>query len=380
MNQTGTRLHFMDSGRALFMLLGIPYHAAMICLVNAGKGPYAPLSLEIITMLAAVINAFRMPAFFIIAGFFSALILMRKTPSDWFKSRLFRLGVPFVCATILINPFQMYLSLISGHYPGLSGNWGDWWQLMTTSGQHWVRHLWFLPSLIIMSALIALIWKPVFVQQAVRVKAVLNLCHRWYAVAALTGIAVVWAIAVKAVPTIVGHDLTFFTTIINLPMTATYLPYFLLGVALCFQRSLFESFLNFSWASLIIAGISLVVFVMFWGGTDELTMFQKLTKTLSGALTGLYVSQCLFVLLSRFMNGHNRLTEWMVYFSFSIYLFHQPVLEAMGYGFIYLDWNPLVEFVIMNVAGLAVSLGIAWVIHKSVVLSLMFNGARPKRI
>lgn len=380
MEQARARVHFMDSGRALFMLLGIPYHAAMICLVNAGRGPYAPVSYEIISLMAAVINAFRMPAFFIIAGFFSALILMRKAPMDWLRSRFFRLGVPFICATIVINPFQMYLSLISGHYPGMSGNWADWWSLMTTSGQHWVRHLWFLPSLIIMSALIALIWKPVFIRRADRVKALLRLCHRWYAVAALTGIAVVWAIGVKAVPAVIGHDLTFFTTIINLPMTATYLPYFLLGVALCYERSLFTTFLNFSLPSLIIASISLVVFIMFWGGTDDLTTFQKLTKTLSGALTGLFVSQCLFVLLSRHMNGHSRLTEWMVYFSFSIYLFHQPVLEAMGYGFIFVPWNPLVEFVIMNVAGFVVSLGIAWVIHKSVALSLMFNGARPKQI
>ncbi|MEM9964606.1 MAG: hypothetical protein AAGC58_04585 [Asticcacaulis sp.] len=172
-----------------------------------------------------------------------------------------------------------------------------------------------------MSALIALIWKPVFVHQSDRVTALLKLCRRWYGVAALTVIAVVWAIGVKAVPAVIGHDLTFFTTIINLPMTATYLPYFLLGVALCYERSLFEAFLKFSLPSLIIASISLAVFIMFWGGTDELTTFQKLTKTLSGALTGLYVSQCLFVLLSRHMNSHSRLTEWMVYFL----ILHLPV-------------------------------------------------------
>jgi len=380
MGQSETRVHFMDSGRALFMLLGIPYHAAMICLINAGRGPYAPLSLEVITLLAAVINAFRMPAFFIIAGFFSALILRRKAPMEWLKSRFFRLGVPFVCAAILLNPFQMYLSLVSGHYPGMSANWSDWWQLMGTSGQHWVRHLWFLPSLLIMSGLIALIWKPLCVRHGERVAALLRTCHRWYMLAGLTGAALIWALAVKAVPTLIGHDLTFFTTIIDLPMTATYLPYFLLGAALCFERSLFKAFLSFSWPSLIIAGISLVVFVMFWGGTDELSMFQKLIRTISGALTGLYVSQCLFVLLARFMDTPDRRTDWLVYFSFSIYLFHQPVLEVIGYGLLFVAWNPLVEFVLMNVTGFVVSLGIAWGIHKSVTLSLMFNGARPKQV
>lgn len=376
MHHATSRIHFMDSGRAVFMLLGIPYHAAMIGLVNAGHGPYAPISFELLTWLAATINAFRMPAFFIVAGFFSALILMRKPPAEWLKSRFFRLGVPFVCATLLINPFQMYLSLISGHYPGMSGSWADWWQLMGTSGQHWVRHLWFLPSLLIMSLLLAAVWRPLFVHQADKVTAFLRTCHRGYVIAGLTVLAIVWALAVKAAPSVIGHDLTFFTTIINLPQTAGYLPYYVLGVALCFERSLFSAFVRFSLPSLIVAIVSLVAFVAFWDG--ELSTAGKLIRIVAGALTGLYVSQCLFVLLSRFLDGPGHLKAWLVYFSFSIYLFHQPVLETLGYGFIFLNWNPLLEFAVMNVAGFGISLFIAWIIHKSVLLSLMFNGARPK--
>ena len=64
--------------------------------VELRAGPPGQLLPGVADLLAAFIHTFRMPVFFILAGFFVALLLQSRGPAGLAAHRLRRLGLPFV--------------------------------------------------------------------------------------------------------------------------------------------------------------------------------------------------------------------------------------------------------------------------------------------
>lgn len=94
---TPQRLHSLDNLRAAMMWLGIVLHVAAIHMV--GESPLiwrdkatSPLA----DLLLAFIHSFRMPVFFIVAGFFAALLVQSRGPMGMLKHRFRRIAVPFL--------------------------------------------------------------------------------------------------------------------------------------------------------------------------------------------------------------------------------------------------------------------------------------------
>lgn len=91
------RVHALDNLRAVMMWLGIVLHAAVNHL--AGESPLEWRDRETslaADLIAAFIHAFRMPVFFILAGFFVALLVGRRGYGGMLKHRLRRIGLPFI--------------------------------------------------------------------------------------------------------------------------------------------------------------------------------------------------------------------------------------------------------------------------------------------
>src|SRR5690606_3543931 len=94
---TGTRLHALDNLRAILMWLGIVLHVAAIYAVLPRANVWRDEQRTVIAdFLVTAIHAFRMPAFFILAGFFSAMLAASRGPQGLLRHRLMRLGLPFV--------------------------------------------------------------------------------------------------------------------------------------------------------------------------------------------------------------------------------------------------------------------------------------------
>jgi hypothetical protein len=151
--ETGNRqrLHHWDFSRALYLVLGIPFHAAVIYSLSHEWSVASPEKSELLTWLADFLHSFRMPGFFLLAGLFSMMLLDRQGVWPWLKSRLVRLGLPLLSATLLIVPFQIGVQqmalAVKGALPAS--------QLpariaadLTHFGEPWISHLWFLWVLI----------------------------------------------------------------------------------------------------------------------------------------------------------------------------------------------------------------------------------------
>jgi glucan biosynthesis protein C len=107
------RYHYLDNLRALAMLSGVLFHAALA---------YSPLAHAFVPTAdrgqsAAVdvciwfLHLFRMPLFFLVAGFFAALLVARRGLGGLFRNRLRRIALPFVIFWPLVHAALSYSTL-----------------------------------------------------------------------------------------------------------------------------------------------------------------------------------------------------------------------------------------------------------------------------
>jgi len=107
------RLHYMDNLRALAMLSGLVFHAALA---------YSPLAHAFFptadrgqSVLVDVgiwfLHLFRMPLFFVVAGFFAALLVAKRGLGGLFRHRIKRIALPFVIFLPLVHAGLKYATL-----------------------------------------------------------------------------------------------------------------------------------------------------------------------------------------------------------------------------------------------------------------------------
>ncbi|PWF48722.1 acyltransferase family protein [Massilia glaciei] len=95
MNQAG-RLHALDNLRAVMMWLGIVLHVAVNHVAQSPLPWRDADTSPVAGLLMISIHAFRMPVFFILAGYFVALLVERRGLGGMVKNRVRRIALPFV--------------------------------------------------------------------------------------------------------------------------------------------------------------------------------------------------------------------------------------------------------------------------------------------
>ena len=159
---SAARFHAMDSLRAFAMLLGIFLHAAM----SFSRYPHESWPIRdsqthwIADLLILFIHTFRMPLFFLIAGFFAHLLYHRMGFAGFVRHRGMRIVLPFAVSFVIIVPvldgLWIYGSLVVGAADARSPIWpaitrhimaGTFLAHLNTA------HLWFLYYLIFLYAM-----------------------------------------------------------------------------------------------------------------------------------------------------------------------------------------------------------------------------------
>lgn len=100
------RIHSLDALRATMMMLGIVLHSTETYSVGIDLGwPRDPNSSHILmNYLNSLIHLFRMPLFFLMAGFFGALLFYQRSPLAMLQNRFKRIILPFIAFLILFHP------------------------------------------------------------------------------------------------------------------------------------------------------------------------------------------------------------------------------------------------------------------------------------
>ncbi|MGJ7527060.1 acyltransferase family protein [Variovorax sp. GB1P17] len=152
------RLHALDNLRALMMWLGIVLHVSInhITLADSPLPWRDPQTSPVANLLLIFIHSFRMPVFFVLAGFFVALLVERRGADGMLKNRGLRLALPFalfwpplfVLTTVLA---MVYIHLTVRGVPGID-------TALTPARQPGgspfnTMHLWFLYQLFWLSVM-----------------------------------------------------------------------------------------------------------------------------------------------------------------------------------------------------------------------------------
>lgn len=108
------RYHGLDALRGSMMMLGIVLHAAMFYL--ATPPPTMPIPPDrnhayAFDLIFHLIHSFRMPTFFVLAGFFASLLVEKRGMSGALRNRAARILGPFLVGMVTLVPLTMILLL-----------------------------------------------------------------------------------------------------------------------------------------------------------------------------------------------------------------------------------------------------------------------------
>jgi glucan biosynthesis protein C len=112
------RYYSLDALRGIMMLLGIVLHASFFYLIDAGIRKDTP-SLFLV-LITGFIHQFRMPLFFILAGFFAAMLMSKYGLRLTAINRMKRVLIPFAISLLTILPVTMW-SVLSMIISGMQG-------------------------------------------------------------------------------------------------------------------------------------------------------------------------------------------------------------------------------------------------------------------
>lgn len=106
MPQPDERRYFgLDALRGGMMMLGIVLHAAMLYLADSPLPVQTdPNTSPVFDVLFAFIHSFRMPTFFVLAGFFAALLVQKRGLWGTLKNRAARVLAPLAAGIFVILP------------------------------------------------------------------------------------------------------------------------------------------------------------------------------------------------------------------------------------------------------------------------------------
>lgn len=350
------RHHELDALRAAAMLLGIVLHAAMFL---APTDPYpiqdawvaaTPVEVNPYAYLLGAIHGFRMPVFFLLSGFFTALLWQRRGLRELARHRLKRIGLPLLLGTFTIIPLN--LLLFSGGDPNLVT-----WAVVWEGGFH---HLWFL-------------WVLLWLAAAFLVAARLRVTFRhplWWAAIPLAGVAQFFMSGSDF-----GPDLSL-QPVPDPVVLVYYALFFALG-AFLYQRSVAMR----RWWAAVLPPTLLLVFpagLLFVYSEEQ----GAWTRALAAALQAAYAWLMCFGLVGLFRMLAARERFWVRYVSdasYWLYLCHLPLVVA-GQRLV-LDW-PLsvhLKFGAICVVVFAVLLIVYQLGVRYTPVGTMLNGPRARR-
>jgi glucan biosynthesis protein C len=331
------------------MTLGIVIHTADVYTANPRWVINDPHGSPFFDELISVLCGFRMQAFFIIAGFFSRLLLERKGPGPFLRVRGMRLAVPLISATLVLTTVQGLLLAGSGFLPL-----ADYY----ASGQ-WVSYLWFLMNLLVYTALAAAAWPWL---RRIRPERLPLLGGAVVLALPLTGMAARALARVGPSHLLPGH-------VLELSSLLHYLAFFAFGFA--YMPGKDPARLR------RLAGAAVVLFVIGRAGKmvpggRVMNLYCDLALQWATSLLCLYLGRLL-------LNRESRLTARLSEASYSVYLFQQPFVIAFGLLLIRVPVGAWVKFSVVVSAAFTAALSIhLWLIRPCPLLRLLFNGKPPR--
>ena len=362
------RIYYMDSLRSVLIIMGIFLHAANVYHVDGSWMISDPEQHVVFNYLTQFIHLFRMPAFFILSGYFSLVIYQRYGVKKYFRYRLRQIIIPVLVIGLVVNSLQGVM-LYYGESSIFNGrSFADGYLF---SGA-WISHLWFLVFLLIFIILLGLIM-PILDRSTISTTdraADYFREHKAWVIFLFPIYFVVVKAAATVLPGLFQRNFYGFWAV----DLFFYAYYFAFGVLLRRHEGMLESMVG------RYNRLAIVVALLCWGG---LTLIG--TNSLPGRIVEIYAQNLLSVILifliwrffQRFFNKPSRWIEGLSKSCYSIYLFHHILIIGFGLLFVPLAVSPVIKFVLVTVLTLVITTSFHFgVVEKFAAARLLFNGKK----
>lgn len=364
---TRVRYWYMDTLRAYLMLGGVFYHAALVYSPHIAWRIHDPGTNPFFDIVVITFTSFRMPAFFLMAGFFCSLLFLRDNPKLVVRRRLVSLGLPFLTMLLSLQLAQYALKLIyTNHYP--PATWQDFISGYVVTGA-FISHLWFLLNLIIYYLAAGYILSNSWLHAKARTildHPLLLRCLRNKS-----------ACTIGASGAIVIIDRTIgswgIANAYTIDTVFRYLPFFAAGALVYMRPTLFEAFLRTRTADWVLLAIAAAI-RYFWPNAGAATIISgEIVYYQAGFLFTILV-----VRLSRkYMNNRTSTQQDLVDAAFSIYLFHHICVIAVA--MVILGYAPTMNVFLKYAIVVGIGCFVPYVFHAAIIrryprMRLLFNG------
>jgi glucan biosynthesis protein C len=382
------RIYALDGLRATMLFCVVLYHCLLSYTVAPSRIWTFKDGMTTITADLAVgfIHTFTLPTFFMLAGFFSAMLYLQRGAESFARNRVTRIALPFVVGWLVLHPLvgggllfakAAQASSLADGMIAVRRGFSDGILLFPDN----TLHLWFMYDLIFFYAAI-LTLAPVIMRVPAAWREGALVLFGSIIARPLLRVPLLALITMGMLRMVGGTLYASLSFVPNWRLLLGYGLYFGFGWLLYLNRERIFEFDRFAWAQTL-AGLAIFFIVgpslaLLAGGTLPRSMLF-IVPTMVGAtvvwllffgLTGLYL---------RHFNHPSRAVRYVVDSSFWIYLVHLPLaiwLPGLFSGLILPPWIK-----ILMVLGITYLVGFATydLFVRSTALGSVLNGRRYPR-
>lgn len=359
---TQPRIYHLDALRSFCMLFGLLLHGATI-----GSNP-------LFDAVKVTSEHFRMATFFLISGFFTAMVCSRSDVRAFVVNRGRLILLPFVAGVLLLNPVTNWLvQLYHGGGEGLADYLSGGWRLPSPGPVVWHLHLWFLIALFVYAML-----TPLLLELAGS-RAVMRMVDGLQALPAAVGLLVLTLLVGLAV--VVFRAVADQLLIPAAPAwaeflvqaTCGYFAYFAAGLIAFRQRGLFDMMHRLFWIGLILFGGAYLLHPQF---AAELPRgLERMTYWIARAGFIFLIVCGLLAVARRLVTKGSPLLSRLTDGVYSFYIFHFLVIYVIANLLRPFTDNLYLTYAVILIVGYP----LLFLIHerliaRSALLTLLFNG------
>jgi glucan biosynthesis protein C len=377
-----SRMHALDNLRAMLMWLGIVLHVAINHLTGPMLLPFRdPQTSPVADLLVMFIHTFRMPAFFMLAGFLAAMMVASRGHGAMLRNRVRRIALPFAVFWPPVFVAMILLVLVWAHLMKL-GSFGIDVNVAPKKmpGHALVNtmHMWFVYYLFIFCALAAFacaIGRRIPALAGAITRPFSAMARHWWCLPLL---AVPMAIAGSAYPAgMIAPGGSFVPNLRELVHSGMF---FTFGWVIYRHRDvLLARFAAHCWRYALIGWIpylaSGALFYFYMKDKTAIPHFELAIAYVYG-LAGWIWSIALLGIFTRYLSTQNRVLRYLSDSSYWVFIVH--MLGTVGFGALLFPLSIPAELkIIANIAATTVACLVTYeYLVRRTWIGVLLNGSR----
>lgn len=361
------RIYHLDALRCFCMLFGLLLHGATI-------GNNALFQAVNVTS-----EHFRMSTFFLISGFFTAMVCNRSGAQAFVVNRGRLILLPFVAGVLLLNPVTNWLiQLFHGGGEGFVEYFSGGWRLPLPGPTVWHLHLWFLISLFVYAMLTPALLRLAGSGPVTRAVDWLGARPAAVQLFVLTAAVSLLVVILRALADQVLRPMMPIWADFLIQATCGYFAYYAAGLFAWRHRLLFEAMHRLFWVGLALFGAAYLLHPLF---ADQLPRALERTTYWVARAGFIFLIVCaLLGIAQRLVTKGSPLLSRLTDGVYSFYIFHFLVIYVIANLVRPFTDNLYLTYAVILVVGYP----LLFLIHerliaRSALLTLLFNGKSVAR-